>query len=430
MGTKPKTSGDESPARKARRALTAKIEHRRMASVKTMKKTLKRYQRIQKFQSTSTQAEQALLSERQKKFDPKAKTDDMIADLRTVQGLFPNMHITRNIYRLYGKFSDSTWDSRFGTFLEFRKQAGLELNRGQQKLERDIAKHASLDVYRGFYEVEVAPWVGKYEKKFRDGGNKVIVASSDWHDTEADPFVAGVFMDTIKRIQPDIIVFGGDIFDCYEFSRFDKDPRTTNVAARMSFARDKILGEARRLCPNAQIDFILGNHEFRLLKHMADRTPYMRSVLSDFMGLSFADMLGLTRYKINLISKVDLAAYNIHDVREEVNKNYKTYFGCWTFCHYGDDRFGTHGCSGHTHKPKLASDVSVRGNQTWVTMGCISRTNPEYITMKSRYMNSFCIVHIDTKTGQVVQEHVVFEKDFAVVSGQYYHRKDFQDEKE
>lgn len=107
-----------------------------------------RYQLVAQHRATNKTAELPLMSER-KEFDPTATTEDLLADLRRVQALFDGKHITRNLYRLEGKYSDSTWDSKFGTFAEFRNQAGLELSRGQQALERQIAKHSSADVYRG-----------------------------------------------------------------------------------------------------------------------------------------------------------------------------------------------------------------------------------------------------------------------------------------
>ena len=102
-----------------------------------------------------SQREQAVLSERKKKFNPNATKENCIDDLRRVQNEYEAKHIGRNFYRMNGKYSDSTWHQHFGTFLEFRKQAGLELLRDQQLLERQAAKHASLDVYREYYHEEI-----------------------------------------------------------------------------------------------------------------------------------------------------------------------------------------------------------------------------------------------------------------------------------
>jgi hypothetical protein len=48
----------------------------------------------------------------------------------------------RNYFRNNGRISDATWNRHFGTFEEFKRQAGIKLTRQQHGLERHIAKHA------------------------------------------------------------------------------------------------------------------------------------------------------------------------------------------------------------------------------------------------------------------------------------------------
>lgn len=178
-------------------------------------------------QKKLTQAERALLSEKDKKFDPNATAEDCIDDLRRLQGKFPLKHITRNFYRINGNYSDSTWNAHFGTFLEFRRQAKLELSRTQHNLERQIAKHASADHYRSFYKEQILPYYGKYILSAKTRGRfKTVVSASDFHDIDTDEFCLAVFIDVIRRIQPDVIILNGDIFDNPSFSRHMVDPRS------------------------------------------------------------------------------------------------------------------------------------------------------------------------------------------------------------
>src|SRR5574340_1096798 len=210
----------------------------------------KRWQAKQEYRSRHESAEETLLSEEPKKYDPNATTEDLIADLRRVQEQKPDTYITRKVYRKHGSYSDSSWDSKFGTFHEFRRQARLELSRGQQTLEKQIAKHASLDTRRGFMEVEVLPWNGKYERDFSGRWQTMIVAS-DFHDKDTDPFALEVFLETCKRVAPSIVCLAGDVLESYEFSRFDKDPRNWDAAGRLAFMRDQILGPIRQAAPSA-----------------------------------------------------------------------------------------------------------------------------------------------------------------------------------
>lgn len=363
----------------------------------------------------------ALMSESTKKFDPTATTEDLISDLRRVQAEHPEKFISRNFYRVHGKYSEKTWDCVFGTFQEFKRQSGLELSRNQQQLERHIAKHASLDVYREFQEAEITPWVGKYEKPNDGGRTKTMMVGSDFHDKEVDPFCLFVFIDTAKRIQPDIIVLNGDILDLYEFSRFDKDPRQIDLKGRFDFVRENIFKPLREACPNAQIDFTLGNHEQRLLKHLADRTPFMR-VLMDLWGVTLSKLFGLDEFEINLVTKWDLCAWRPGETREQAKKNYQIYYDCFVCNHIGNEGFGLSGTSGHTHRPDVKTSASVSGPLVWTTTGAMCRTNAEYTTTMEKWHNSFLIVHVDTLKKQVVPEHILFTDHMTCVGGKYYYR--------
>ncbi|MEI6478570.1 MAG: hypothetical protein WCO52_06300 [bacterium] len=383
----------------------------------------RRGQAIQEFRSNNKEAEISLLSEEPKKYDPLASTEDLIADLRRVQERNSGAYITRRFYRKYGTYSDSTWDSKFGTFAEFRRQARLELSRGQSQLEKQVAKHASLDIRRGFMEEEVLPWNGRFSHDHTGRWQTMIVAS-DFHDKETDPFALEVFLETCKRIQPSIICLAGDVYDHYEFSRFDKDPRGWDAAGRLHWVKNNIFKPLRSVCPHSQVDLLAGNHEHHLLRHMAERTPEMRTILSDFMGLSFADLLGLRAFEINLVCQHDLSAFKVSDIRSQMAKNRKTYFNCLTIDHYPDTKFtfGTNWVAGHTHKPGLLTHCNEVIGSVWgVTNGCMAKVDNSY-TDRNRNQNGFSIIHIDTKNKMAQVEPVVFSDGFVIVSGVRYER--------
>lgn len=372
-----------------------------------------------------TESERAILSEKQKKFDDSASKHDCINDLRRIQELNPFKHITRNFYRINGKYSDSTWNRFFGTFLEFRRQSGLELSRGQHSLERQIAKHASADIYRNYYKEQVLPYHDKYSFADRHKGRfKSILVGSDFHDIEADPFVLSVFLDTAKRVQPDVIVLNGDVFDLYEMSRFDVDPRKIKIKERFEFVKRKIFAPLRDNCPKAEISFIVGNHEIRLLKLLADKSPALKVILSDVMGLSLTDIFGLDEFEINLVAKLDLSVFTPGDVKKALRENYKVFFKSFVCSHFKDWEFGLSGSSGHTHTPHMDTRSNLpMGKLTWTTTGCIAMTNAEYIFGIDRWTNSFLLVHVDTENRIVIPEHFLIPGDFAIVAGKLYRKK-------
>ncbi len=371
-----------------------------------------------------SEAERALLSEKSKKFDPDATAEDCVRDLRNLQGRFPLKSITRNFYRINGKYSDATWNQYHGTFLEFRRQAGLELSRNQHSLERKIAKHASLDVYRNFYEDQVLPYHQKYSTQDgKEGRWKTILVGSDFHDVECDPFMLSVFIDTAKRLQPDVITLNGDIFDMYEFSRYDQDPRQIKILERFNYVKRHIFGALRRACPNSQIDLIAGNHEVRILKILSDKTPAIKVLLSDVMGLTFSDMLGLDEFEINLTCKMDLAAFTNPDISSEVKENFKLYYNSFVCSHYKSLRFGVSGTSGHTHRPEQITFTNLpMGRLSWTTTGCMATTRMEYTEGMDTAVQSFMVAHVDAHTKKVAPEHFLVPGDSVVIHGKRYVR--------
>lgn len=372
-----------------------------------------------------SEAERAVLSERNKKFDPNATADDCVRDLRALQERFPLKHITRNFYRINGKYSDATFNQFFGTFLEFRRQAGLELSRNQHSLERKIAKHASVDIYRRFYEQEVLP----YQKKFLVSESdkkrfKTILIGSDFHDVDADPFVLSVFLDVASRVQPDVIVLNGDVFDLYEASRFNIDLRHIKILERFNFVKTHIFGALRRACPNSQIDLIAGNHEHRLMTLLSDKTPAMKVLLSDVMGLSLSDVFGLDEFEINFISKANLAAWSASDIDNELKQNYKVYFNSFVASHFKELAFGLSGTSGHTHRPEMVTFANIpMGKLSWTTTGCIAKTEVEYVPGMDKWTNSFMLAHIDTQNRIVSPEHFMIPGEHVVIHGKLYTKK-------
>jgi len=370
-----------------------------------------------------TQNQRAMLSERGKKYDPDATKEDCINDLRGVQKANPDNFISRNFYRVTGRYSEKTWNRYFGTMEEFRSEAGLQLSRSQRHLEKHIAKHASLDEARKFYREEIEPWVEKFPKanQAKPGMKKMVIAS-DFHDIDVDLFVLSVFLDTCRVEQPDIIVLNGDIFDLYEFSHFDRDPRKINMKLRMDFVRENIFAPLRKYCPNAQIDLIIGNHELRILKHMASRTENM-AALMDFMGLDLAALFGLPKYEINLVSKGNTAAYQTKEIKEEMAKNFKLYFNCLVCNHTGYESFGVTTVSGHTHRAELTSEVHlIQGPINKLTTGCMCKLDADYTSTKTNWQNSFCIAYIDPFAEKVQLNHAMFTEPFINVNGRYYYR--------
>jgi len=336
--------------------------------------------------------------------------------------------ITRAEYAKSGKYGMHTVNNKFGSWSGLMSRMGLTVTKEVKTILKAITKHSKMDGYRSFYKDKVVPWGGKYEKPDKKKGIAKILVASDFHDEEVDEFSLAVLIDTARRWQPDVICLNGDVFDCYEFSRYNKDPRRCDTTRKFQFVHDEILKPLREACPKAQMDLIIGNHEYRLLKQLSESSPHLRALMSDFMGLSLKDFFGLDKYKVNLICKSDLATWTKGDAKMEMKKNFKVYYNAWVAAHECDFRFKLSGSSAHTHNPKqlgragFETERAAFGPISWmVTPGMVVQ-DADYVERLTGAECGFGQVYIDIKTKAVQQKLMITSGPFCEVGGKMYYR--------
>ena len=361
------------------------------------------------------------MSENEAKFIASWTAEDCITELRRIAHLDETQVISRNYFRNHARCSEATWSRYFGTFAEFKRQAGIVLSRQQHLLEKHIAKHASVSHYK-----ELGDRKDYGDKYIRETGSKfkTILVCSDLHDKEIDLFYLRVLIDTAARVQPDIISFVGDIFDLAEFGKYDVDPRDWGVVERIKFVHESIFAPLRAVCPNIQFDLIEGNHEARLVRQLADATPALRSVLSDLHGFTVAKLLGLDKYEINYIAKADLATFSKTDFNKELSKNYKVYFNTVLCHHFPHARsMGMPGVNGHHHRHELWSHYNpIFGPYEWHQLGSGHNRSASY-TEGEKWHNGFALINLNTETKSTNFDYIPIT-DFAISGGKWYHRQE------
>lgn len=345
--------------------------------------------------------------------------EQCIESLRSVQAAYPEKWITGRFYAHQSGVRDTTWSCHFGTMEEFCRQAGMGRIRQLSQFGKQISKHVSVDHYRAL-NTRGQDWSEAY---VRDSSKrfKTILGGNDIHDKDCDPFWRRTFIDTARRVQPDIICINGDLFDLPEFGKYTQDPRTFDVVGRISWVH-QFFTDLRNACPDAQFDLIEGNHEYRLVRHMADASPAMMSLLSDLHGMTVADLFGLPKFEVNYIAKADLAAYRVNDIKQEVSRNTKIYYDCVLANHFPDAiRRGFPGWNGHHHSHRCEQRSSpIFGAYEWHQVGSGHRRDATY-TNGELWGNGFILWHIDTHTKSTNAEYVPVT-DRAIVGGKYYTR--------
>ncbi len=100
-------------------------------------------------------------------------------------------------------------------------------------------------------------------------------------DTHGDPHKAGI--EKALSEKPDLMLFVGDVMDCFAFSRFEKN-RTTPIEQEMANIR-AMAERVSSVCPSK---WVLGNHDSRTWKY------FVRTVNPEFMHLVNTNILETT----------------------------------------------------------------------------------------------------------------------------------------
>ena len=351
-----------------------------------------------------------------------ATRDQCIQLLKDLAEADPEQIISRNYFRNNSPLTESAWSKHFGTFEEFKRQSGIKLTRHGRKMEMDIARHASIENYKAMND-EKMDWNESYLKPHGDRYQTVMVCS-DVHDVECDPFWRYTWMETLKRVQPHKIVLNGDMFDLPEFGKYGVDPREWDVVGRIKWVHT-FLEEIREICCDAEIIFVEGNHEYRLLRHLAEATPAMQAVLSDLHGFTVPKLLGLDKYEINYVAPADLAVFTNHDQKAQVKRNWTTLYDCLLAHHFPQGRnLRMPGWNGHHHKHIVWSEFSADyGSFEWHQLGGGHKREASYCNGEV-WNNGFLIVHVDTHDKRSQFEYIDTSSDHVVIGGKWYVRND------
>lgn len=360
------------------------------------------------------------LSQNQKKIT-RATREEVIADLQRIAKAEPEKVISRNYYRNESPYAESAWNAHFGTFAEFKRQAGIVLTRDVHLLEKHIAKHASKDAQRDMM-AQKADYEGKYLRP--TGGRwKTVLVGSDQHDTTCDPFYRRLFIEAARRAQPDVIVLNGDIFDMTEFGKYVQDPREYKPIERIKWVHT-FLADLRQAAPNTEIHLVEGNHEFRLIRHLTEATPAMVTVLADLHGFTVPKLLGLDLFEVNYLARADLSAFHQKDITGELRKNYLILWDCLLMHHFPEGfSMGYPGINGHHHRHTVKAAYSPQfGPYEWHQIGAGHVREASYCAGE-KWSNGFIFAHVDTHTKRTAFDYVDCSHEHAVMAGVFYFRE-------
>ena len=365
----------------------------------------------------------------------------LCADLRRVFDIPRNVlgpSASRRRYRECGHYSEELVTYLIGSWAEFKRQAKIEAPLGVRKVERNISKTLRAQQIANYADQFVKPFDGAYDSLDMGQDMVTLMIGSDFHSKYIDPFARRVWLDVLEQVQPDGVRYNGDGPDFPQLSRHRQLPGHFTLSLQdeinlwVDFMRD-----SRTAAPDADIKWILGNHDIRLITAMADSAPVFSSIESN----QFHEMFKLDELETGLVARSSFLNPSAMMRKNDISQNWETLNDAkgnpfWTTVHgflCGKDapgkhmaRFMTFGTNGHLHDPKSTSGGSLAtGALRWWQTGCMAYPPgvaagymPGPIESHGWAM-SFLVVRLFPKTRHVAVEEVTIT-DTAYFNGYMY----------
>lgn len=358
----------------------------------------------------------------------------LIADLLRVfehpDNPFKGFAASRQRYRELGHYPEVLVSDFFGNHQEFLRAADLHDKRNTTRTKNNVARlHTAMQVAE-FAKTHVLRWQNRYQKA-RGRRNLEIVVASDLHSYFVDPFALDVLIESIEMVQPDVVVLNGDVVDFPQISRHRQLPGHFNLSLQgeIDFAREKILRRVRQAAPEAQIDFVLGNHEYRLVTYVADTAPQLASLRT----LEFGPLFGLDEFEINLACRSNFLAPTKADRKKDRAENWHIIGGCFVATHGTScarfaaaeqmRRFQMCGTSGHTHRPQVVTDNALgTGPLSWTSTPMMASfaVGRDYVAEPSAWNMGFGVFSVLPEKRLVCPSLVVVHEDWACFAGRQW----------
>lgn len=369
-----------------------------------------------------------------KKLQAKVRAD-LIKDLNRVFNDVANPYAgfaaSRQRYRKLGHFPEIMVEDFFGNHEEFQRAANLRDSRTTTKVRNKAAVLHTHQQIAEYAKQNVLKHAGLYDrtKHLRSKSDVQVMIGSDMHSYFVDPFALEVFIDTIKMVQPDIIILNGDIFDFPQISRHRQMPGHfhLNLHQEREFGRKEIMQRVRNAAPDATIYFLIGNHEYRLVSYLADAAPR----LAGLPELQFDTFLGIHEFEMSLVCQSSFLAPTAAARKLDKRDNWLKLFDCYVATHgtscakFAADvemngAFRMSGTSGHTHRPQIITSNSLgTGAISWMSTPMLAgfAVGRDYVSTPSSWNMGFGVVSINPQKKLVSQQLVIVHEDWASFGG-------------
>lgn len=221
----------------------------------------------------------------------------------------------------------------------------------------------------------------------------------DTHNPHQDNKTVELINKFLTDIQPDYLVYNGDINDFYQVSVFDKDPNRLGRLQDDLDVTTAMFDEHSRLLPDTKKIFVEGTHEHRWFKYLRQNAPalaHLRSTsISELYRLSEFDMTYVPFEQGILINNSFLILHG------DVVSKHSSYTA-----KRQHESNGGNGMCNHTHRGGSYYLRDRFGTWGWWENFCLCSLNPDWISFPN-WCQGFSLVHFKEERFWVEQVPIV-----------------------
>jgi predicted phosphodiesterase len=219
-------------------------------------------------------------------------------------------------------------------------------------------------------ESDCIPWAPVHIPERFNSGLLFSDTHFPYHDVRA---INAMLEYTVGHKKINFIFINGDGIDCYQCSRFNKDPRNRSISDEI-WGWIEFLNLLKDTFPGVKIYWKLGNHDERLEKYLRIKAP---------------ELMDMTEFKLGEILKIR----GMNDI--EVIERQVVYIGRLPFLHGHEMPGGaaspvnparglmlktlSSAVVSHHHRTSAQSETDVNEKlMSWYSLGCLCGLHPEY----------------------------------------------------
>jgi len=219
-------------------------------------------------------------------------------------------------------------------------------------------------------------------------GHKKVLLIADVHLPYHDLDAITVCLDYAKKEKPDLVILNGDIIDCFQLSRFGRDPRLRSFANELKQLEQFV--ETIKRTFKCRIIYKFGNHEMRY-EH------FLFAKAQELVGVEEFDLKSVIQKRAkeveivgdkNIIMLNELSVLHGH----EFNRGFFNPVNVARGLHL---RAKVSAIQAHSHKSSEHTETDLHGviKTTW-SIGCLAHLKAPYDPYNS-WNHGFAIIELD-----------------------------------